>query len=504
MRKIAILCSPNLDDLLIASMNTPAVVILLLVIGITLFISENMAKAKWMPVVLARKIVHIVAVTAVAISPAFFANQWLLAAIVAGFTGLLFWAVATNKLAIDESRSRKSWGIVLFPVAFLLLLAFFGRSKPWLVIYPMLVLAWADAAAAIVGETFAKRYFSLTGDRKSLVGSATFFITSILLLWLLPYSLSLFHPVFQWPQPSHFGYTWLVLLTFVAIVAAAAEALGSGGLDNLLVPLFVAWGMEVMILPDGLAGCVMAIVLVILFGVLAFRKKWLDAGGAVAAALLGVVLWVAGGMVVVIPMLLFFFSGSLLGKLPRKAISDAKHNKPRDWVQVAANGGLGGVLIMADTFFPSHTLLMAYFVSVAVCTADTWSSEIGQWAGGKVVDIVRCTPLQAGLSGGISWQGTLGGLMGATAIGLACYWMAEFNDTQTAIVIAFGFTGMLADSVLGSVFQGRFLLANGTLTEDRSLAKGKAPQKGWRWMTNDAVNWLSNLLMVAAYLIFCW
>ena len=494
----------NLDDLLIASMNTPAVVILLLVIGVTLFISENMAKAKWMPVVLARKIVHIVAVTAVAVSPAFFANQWLLAAIVAGFTGLLCWAVATNKLAIDESRSRKSWGIVLFPIAFLLLLAFFGRSKPWLVIYPMLVLAWADAAAAIVGETFAKRYFSLTGDRKSLVGSATFFITSFLLLWLLPYSLSLFHPVFQWPQPSHFGYTWLVLLTFVAIVAAAAEALGSGGLDNLLVPLFVAWGMEVMILPDGLAGCVMAIVLVILFGVLAFRKKWLDAGGAVAAALLGVVLWVAGGMVVVIPVLLFFFSGSLLGKLPRKAISDAKHNKPRDWAQVAANGGLGGVLIMADTFFPSHTLLMAYFVSVAVCTADTWSSEIGQWAGGKVVDIVRCTPLQAGLSGGISWQGTVGGLMGATAIGLACYWMAEFNGTQVAIIIAFGFTGMLADSVLGSIFQGRFLLANGTLTEDRSLANGKAPQKGWRWMTNDTVNWLSNLLMVAAYLIFCW
>lgn len=484
-------------------MNTPAVLLLLLVIALTLFISESMAKAGWMPVVLARKIVHIVSVSSIAVSPVFFANQWLLAAIVAGVTCLLFWAVATNKLAIDQNRSRKSWGIVLFPIVFLILLALFGKSKPWLVVYPMLVLAWADAAAAVVGETFAKQYFSLTGDRKSLLGSVTFFLTSFLLLWLLPYSLSIFHPFFRWHLSLLVGFEWIICIIFVSIVAAVAEALGSGGFDNLIVPLLVAWAMEVFAVQAALMSGALAMVMVVLFAVWAFGKKWLDAGGAVAAALLGLILWVAGSMLAIVPMLLFFFSGSLLGKLSRKTISDAKHNKPRDWVQVAANGGIGGALIMAHTFFPNPTLLMAYFVSVAVCTSDTWSSEIGQWAGGKVADIVGFAPLPAGLSGGVSWQGTFGGLLGASAIGLACYFMGATTSVQAAIIAAWGFTGMLADSVLGSLFQRQYQLENGVLTEDISLANGKQTQKGWRWMTNDTVNWLSNILVVAAYLICC-
>jgi uncharacterized protein (TIGR00297 family) len=486
-------------------MNVPAVLLLLFVIGITLFISERLAKAKWLSVVLARKVVHIVAVTAVAISPAFFSNQLLLGIIVSVFTGILFWAVASNKLAIDEQRQRKSWGIVIFPIAFLVLLALFGNTKPWLVIYPMLVLAWADAVAAIAGETLAKRYFHLTGDRKSWQGSIAFFITTFFILWLLPPMLAQVHPIFEWPHllqnTGVNGLQVFALWLFVAMVSATAEALGSSGFDNVLVPVVTAWGMQAVVESDAWIHAMVAMALVIPFAILAYWKKWLDAGGAVSAALLGTLVWVVGGMEATAPMLLFFVSGSLLGKLPRRANSDAKHNKPRDWVQVAANGGVGGALLIASTFFPDPAFKIAFFVSVAISTSDTWSSEIGQGAGGTVRDIVDWKPLQSGLSGGVSWQGTMGGLLGAVAIGLCGKWIAGISWTMAMLIAMTGFAGMLVDSVLGSICQARYQLNDGSYIEDRPLASGFISQKGWRWMTNDLVNLLSNVIVTATVLL---
>jgi uncharacterized protein (TIGR00297 family) len=127
--------------------------------------------------------------------------------------------------------------------------------------------------------------------------------------------------------------------------------------------------------------------------------------------------------------------------------------------------------------------------------ADTWSSEIGQWAGGKVVNIIGFKPMQPGLSGGVSWQGTLGGLAGAMVIGALGYTVAGFDWPATSIVTFAGFAGMLADSLLGSVCQASYARADGLLTENRDEAIEAKPVKGWGWMTNDWVNLLSNVII---------
>ncbi|HSC53477.1 MAG TPA: DUF92 domain-containing protein [Phnomibacter sp.] len=238
-----------------------------------------------------------------------------------------------------------------------------------------------------------------------------------------------------------------------------------------------------------------AIALAIPFAFFAWYKKWLDVGGAIAAALFGILLWVVGGWATTGPALIFFITGSLLGTLPQKGITDAKHHKPRDWVQVVANGGIAGLAVLLYVFYPSPALQMVFWVSIATSTSDTWSSGIGQWAGGKVWDIVGFRPLAAGLSGGVSVQGTFGGLLGSLVIALATKGFAGISWSLVGLIAVTGFAGMLVDSILGSLFQGVYRLPDGQLTEDRAAAGSELPTKGLAWMTNDMVNLLSNLLI---------
>lgn len=239
-------------------------------------------------------------------------------------------------------------------------------------------------------------------------------------------------------------------------------------------------------------------------GWLAYSRGWLNFSGAAAAAMLGWVFWWQGGLWFSVGLLFFFISGTALGKLPRSSHSDAKMGKPRDWVQVIANGGIAAILLLLHATTGQEVLLWAAWISLAVSNADTWSSEIGQWAGGRVVDIVRWQQLTAGVSGGVSWQGTVGGAIGAGAIaGLACLGTDE-SLSQILIIAFLGFSGMLFDSVLGSLAQAKYALPGDSWSDQPAFAMAKSPQRGWSWMTNDAVNWFSNLLLVTVYLLFYW
>ncbi|HSR40126.1 MAG TPA: DUF92 domain-containing protein, partial [Phnomibacter sp.] len=330
---------------------------------------------------------------------------------------------------------------------------------------------------------------------KSWIGSATFFLVAAVVLLLLPGWLKHLHPALAWPYVSLHHWPTVIAIIVVAAVAALAEALGSGGSDNVTVPFMVAWGLAAVGDSALQAELIPAILLSLLFAVLAWWRGWLDAGGAALAALIGILIWTAGGWTLALPLLIFFVSGSLLGRLPRTNTTDAKHGRARDWMQVLANGGIAALFMWLHTFLPQGTWVLAAWVSVAISMADTWSSEIGQWAGGKVVNIMGFKPMQAGLSGGVSWQGTLAGLAGALVIGLLGYVVAGFDWLATGIVTLAGFAGMLADSLLGSVCQAGYARADGLLTENREEAVDSNPVKGWGWMTNDWVNLLSNVII---------
>lgn len=415
----------------------------------------------------------------------------LLIRIVAVAEVVLIGLIFANKLLREES-GRRAWGIVWFPLAFLILLI--GVQDDHTIAFAMLVLAVCDPAATIAGKLWAKKNYQLTGDPKSFVGNVAFLLSfGVLVLLHLPFG-------------AWLGWGNLLAL---GLMLTAAEALGSRGLDNLIVPLMTAWfftGMENLFPAPNYA--LYLVITALPFCWLMVRRGSLTVGGALTASLLGIVVVIGSGDAIwLLPLFLFLLSSSLIGKVfPVKTVAgDAKQKQPRDATQVLANGAIYGWL--AAFSWPKEGLIYLIMplteawllVAMAIATADTWSSEIGQYFRQPTYDLVKWRKVPPGLSGGVSITGTLAGLGGSAFIVAACFWLVPYMEASLAIkIILAGFGGMLLDSVLGSLFQAKYQnVATGALSD--APGEGKELVGGFGWMTNDLVNFSAILLGVWAF-----
>lgn len=487
--------------------NVTGLVIAMGVLLLVLWLSERWTKQSPRHALPARKLLHVAGVGVLAISPALIGHYVWLVGTVAFFTLLLTLAVGLRWFAVDV-HNRRSWGIALFPAAFLvLLLAFGSRGMWWAVTWPMLVLAIADAGAALAGYYFGKRTFTISGDQKSLVGSLTFFVLATVLPLLGEHTLAPLHPAFYLPFTWYIHGPWVLgAFAFMALLLTVAEASTSGGWDNVTVPLLGGWLW--MLLAGGayteLSSFWLWLLLLAGLAFFAYARRWLNAGGAVVAALLGFVLVASLGAHILLPAGFFFVSGSLLGRLPMGGgvVAEKKQGKPRDCMQVLSNGGVAGALAIMQGYMPAPEWVLLAVISFAISTADTWSSELGSRWGGRVIDICTGKALPRGVSGGVSWQGTLAGALGAACIGAMVLW-ATGSLALAGMVAFLGTAGMLVDSILGSLLQAKFRWANGTLSDSPSNL-GEAPVSGFAWCNNDRVNLLSNIIttILAAIAIF--
>ena len=242
--------------------------------------------------------------------------------------------------------------------------------------------------------------------------------------------------------------------------------------------------------------------LAIPFAWLALRMRVLTLGGSIMAGLVALAVVLSQGWIWLAPLFFFLISGVLLGRLNRSGLSDAKHGQPRDALQVFCNGGIYALLAMANDFH-AH-LWMA--ISICTATCDTWASEIGMYARWSTINIATLRRASPGLSGGISSAGTLGGLGGAMLMGMFICTILFGHDPEPGwhvpvinFVLLFGASlwysafamgGMLLDSLLGALLQAKYDDGNGPRDA------GTRQISGLRWMTNDAVNLISNAVTV--------
>lgn len=246
-------------------------------------------------------------------------------------------------------------------------------------------------------------------------------------------------------------------------------------------------------------------------GYLAWRVKALSRSGAVAAAICGGLIFGLGGWRWAILLLAFFISSSILSRAfaRRKTLLNEKFAKgsQRDWAQVAANGGLGAMLVVAQVAWPEQSWpWLAYAGAMAAVNADTWATELGVLSPHPPRLITTGKRVERGASGGISWFGSLAAWCGAIFIALLAAWLTPDRSVfaSLGLISLAGLIGSLFDSVLGATVQAIYRCPGCQKETERhpihTCGLATEQVRGWSWLNNDWVNFACAL--VGALLTF--
>lgn len=231
-----------------------------------------------------------------------------------------------------------------------------------------------------------------------------------------------------------------------------------------------------------------------------YRVKFLTLSGSIATFFLAGTIFSLGGIKWSVPILTFFILSSILSKVRKKHNAEVElffeKSGVRDYFQVLANGGIGGVLVIINYFSPNEIYFLMYLSSLSAVCADTWATEIGTWKRTATYNILNLKPIEQGISGGISLIGTTGAFLGALAI---CFSGLVWNPLPTTqyffLIILSGTFGSFFDSFLGATVQSQNKCGICSKITEREIHCGEKSDyhSGLKWINNDLVNLLSGV-----------
>jgi len=256
--------------------------------------------------------------------------------------------------------------------------------------------------------------------------------------------------------------------------------------------------------PDG-GRLWLAATLAILVALTAWRARALSASGALAAALVGFLVFGFAGLPGAAALLLFFGTSSALSRWRRRDKERLAFEKggERDALQVLANGGVAALCAPLVSLFPEAAWpFIALLGALAEANADTWATEIGSLSRRAPRLITTLRPALPGASGAVSIQGTLAALAGALVVAVVALAALPPAARLLGLLAAAGggFVGALADSLLGATVQAQFRCpVCGKLTERHAHCEGRPTEhaRGLFWVNNDLVNALATLVGAA-------
>lgn len=146
------------------------------------------------------------------------------AAFIAGLIALISYFLPI--LPSVNSVGRQSLGTFFYAVSIGILIAWFWSiQQPYFAVLGILVMAWGDGLAAVIGSQLGKHPYLILGNKKSIEGTATMLIASFLVcLFIL-----LNTPLLPWQVLS--------ISLIVASLSTALESFAQFGIDNLAVPV---------------------------------------------------------------------------------------------------------------------------------------------------------------------------------------------------------------------------------------------------------------------------
>ncbi len=176
-----------------------------------------------------RKVVHIGTGNVIIIAWLLHLPTWVGA--ISGVLGAMITLISYRLpiLPAVNSVGRKSLGTFFYAVSIgIVTVIFWPIELPYYGVIGILIMAWGDGLAAIIGQRFGKHPYTIAGNTKSWEGTGTMFLVSYVIVSIVLFSVH-----------GNIWQTWIVGIP-VAIVATGVESIAQWGLDNLTVPLMGA------------------------------------------------------------------------------------------------------------------------------------------------------------------------------------------------------------------------------------------------------------------------
>ena len=420
---------------------------------------------------IARKVVHM-GVGLIAFSLHYLGPFWaaILAAVALASNIFVLPRVGGRRLWRDaEHQSGTSLGIILYPLAVLLLiLAFYTKLEVAAAAWG--ILAFGDGMASLVGMSMGRSKLPWN-PRKSWAGTLAYVLfgtlaSTVLLIWT--------------PRDHTYSLGFALAVCFAtSVVAAALESLPQGLDDNIGVPLVSGLFLLGLVLTEGnwdaffaQEGLPLRLLLAVLVNVAlagaAYAARTVDWSGVIAGFLVGFLIYLFLDWRGYLLLLAFFVIGSACTKLgyKRKAAAKlAQENKGRRGMRHAlANAGVATACALFAALTPHPVVFaLAFAGAFATAAADTASSEIGQLLGRRTFLITTFRPVPRGTEGAVSLEGTLAGVLASLLIAALGAALGLFSWKGVPAVVLAAFVGTTFESLVGAALEKRQLLDNEAL-----------------------------------------
>ena len=245
-----------------------------------------------------RKMIHLAGGGVCLFFPLLIESPWVVLAMALGLSGLFTLAAASGFLKSLHGVTRSSRGAEYYPLAiwtvFLLC-----ADRYWLYLSSVLVLAVADALAALVGSRFGRHRYEVEEEQKSLEGSLVFLLVAFSAIYLSMLLLA--------DLP---GVVCLFAALLVAILVTGFEAISLRGTDNLFVPIAVVVVLtKITAKPPAeiVAQNISLVLIIFCVALLVWYLPLFNVGGTIVLILYGYGAWSLGSWQWALPI----FSGLL-------------------------------------------------------------------------------------------------------------------------------------------------------------------------------------------------
>lgn len=244
-----------------------------------------------------RKLVHLGGGVACLAFPFLVRSPWVVLAMAAALSAIFVAGSRFGFLRSLHGVGRPSRGAEYYPLAVFLVFVM-TAGRPWLYLSAVLVLAVADAFAALIGSRYGVIRYPVEDEHKSLEGSLVFLLIAFLAIHLPALLLT------DLPRP-----VCVLAALLVAALVTGFEAISLRGADNLFVPLAVVvivGKITTKPLSEVIFQNLSLLAICLAVAVVVWRARPLNVGGAIAFILFAYGTWSLGSWQWALPVFLGF------------------------------------------------------------------------------------------------------------------------------------------------------------------------------------------------------